>query len=252
MKQAQIDKAWSGRIEQGLQLQVDAEFRMTNLHEGCKIVMKRTLYGVLMLAMVTGGTSCDVDTILNQTASFGTDGTFAPAGAPLTSGLRGTFRVFIENNTPFRAIFTYGSFDNTDERTTPAFFQFTPNSQIVAPGSSVTLEGNTNSGVVTFPCARVFSMGSRSLISLVQENPGTFATQIEQDGLIDGIGFSDIPPNADVAAQPNQGFAAGYEARLGADFNCGSLLVLSLEFNETGANRFRVNATVFPSRGDGQ
>jgi hypothetical protein len=200
------------------------------------------------MTLVAGG--CDVNTLLNQTASFGPDGAFSPAGAPLTSGLRGTFRVVIENNTPFRAIFTYGAFDNTDERTSPAFFQFSPNTQVVAPGATATLEGDTNSGVITLPCARVFSMGSRSLINLIEENPGGLTDQIDREGLIDGIGFADAPLTASSAGIPNQGFAAGFEALLGVDFNCGSLLLASLEFNETGANRFRVNLTVFPARGD--
>ncbi len=203
------------------------------------------LFGVV----VAGG--CSVETLLNQTATFGAEGASNSAGAPLQSGLRGVFRVVIENNTPLRAIFSTGTFDNTDERTTPVFFQFSPDSQVIAANAQPTLEGNTDTGVMTFPCGRVFSVGSRSLINLIDENPGPVAAIIDEAALLDGVGFSSEGINSGDASTPREGFARGFEALLGVDFNCGALLHITLEFADVGDDRFVVElAEVFPAGRD--
>ncbi len=201
----------------------------------------------VLAILLVGIAGCSIETLLNQIAPFGPSGSDATAGAPIGSGGRGRFRVVFENNTPFRALFTYGSFDNTDERSTPVFFQFSPDSRIIAFGSPVTLEGFSNSGVVSLPCARVFSVGSRSLINLVAENPGPRVDDIDRLALLDGVGFSEAALDEAGDADPDQGFARGFEALLGVDFNCGSLLHVSLEFNDRGPDAFRVVMGVFPA-----
>ena len=213
-----------------------------NRHKTIALIATTITAAVLM--------SCNLETFLNQTATFGAPGSSGTAGAPLSSGLRGTFSVNFENNTPFRAIFTTGVFDNTDERTTPVFFQFSPDTQIQAINSTATLEGDSSSGLITFPCGRVFSVGSRSLISLVATNPGTFAPVIDEPALLDGVGFSDAALTSPAAADPNEGFAGGFEALLGVDFNCGSVINARLEFADVGINRFQVELDVIPARGD--
>ena len=81
-------------------------------------------------------------------------------------------------------------------------------------------------------------------------NPGDQADRIDAAALIDGVGFTDADITSDAAATPNQGFARGFEARLGVDFNCDSLLLISLEFNDAGEDAFRVLLKVIPSRND--
>lgn len=212
---------------------------------------RKTTLATLLTALATFSTiGCDVDTFLNQTASFGPEGGGSVAGAPLGSGLRSNISVNFENNTPFRAIFTTGAFDNTDERTTPVFFQFSPDTQIQAPNTPATLEANSSTGLLVMPCARVMSVGSRSLINLIDANPGTFAAIIDQPALVDGVGFTDAGVTSPAAAIPNQGFAAGFEALLGVDFNCNSVINVRLEFADFGDNRFQVEIDVIPARGN--
>ncbi len=193
---------------------------------------------------------CDVQSIReiiqNQTATFGLPGAGERAGAPINSGLRGTIQVEFENRTPFRAIFTYGTFDNTDERTTPAFLQFSADSRFIPPGTPATLEGLAEEGPIDLPCARVFSVGSRSLINLIAKNPGPTPEVIDESGLLDGAGFSDGELGTPGESDPDQGFAAGFEARIGVDFECGDLLSVSLDFNDQDANNFRVELQVTP------
>ena len=103
---------------------------------------------------------------------------------------------------------------------------------------------------MVLPCARVFSVGSRSLINLIDLNPGIQSDRIDEAALVDGVGFTDAAITSDDAAIPNQGFARGFEALLGVDFNCDSLLLVSLEFNDVGEDAFAVHLEVIPSRDD--
>jgi len=208
-----------------------------------------TLPGVMLAVSLAGcGNLSVIEGFLNQTADFGSSDVGPVAGASVTSGNRGTVRVVIENNTPFRAVFTIGAFDNTDARSTPAFFQFSPDSQFIAPNAPQTIEGNANSGVFELPCARVFSIGSRTLIDLIARNPGPQPDAIDEAALVDGVGFSDVPLGDTNDASPDQGFARGFEALLGVDFNCGSLLYITFEFNDVGPDAFRVTESVIPSQ----
>jgi hypothetical protein len=205
---------------------------------------------VALTAMLSCTAGCDVQSIReliqNQTATFGPPGAGEQAGAPINSGLRGTIQVEFENLTPFRAIFTYGTFDNTDERSTPAFFQFSADSQFVPPGTPATLEGLAQEGPIDLPCARIFSVGSRSLINLIAKNPGPTPDLIDEPALLDGVGFSDAELGTPGESDPDQGYAAGFEARLGVDFECGDLLSISLDFNDQDANNFRVDLEMTP------
>ena len=75
--------------------------------------MLRYIQG-LTVAVLLGTAGCNVDNLLNQTASFGGD----------TAGGRSKFRYVIINNTPYRALFTAGAYDDLDQNTTPQFQQF--------------------------------------------------------------------------------------------------------------------------------
>ncbi|MEP0844029.1 MAG: hypothetical protein HRF43_15105, partial [Phycisphaerae bacterium] len=55
----------------------------------------------LTVAALAGTAGCDLDTFLNNTASLGGN----------TPGQRGNVRVAFINHTPFRAVFTYGTYD---------------------------------------------------------------------------------------------------------------------------------------------
>jgi len=203
---------------------------------------------VVWMTTLLGSWACDgltlEEVLRNQTAPLGPPGADEVAGAGVNSGNRGTIAVTFINNTPFRAIFTYGAYDNTDEVSTPAFFQFSPDSAFRAFGASATLEGGADEGPFDLPCARVFAVGSRSLINLIDANPGPNPELIDEPGLQDGVGFSDAAFDSDEAAVPNQGFAAGVEALIGVHFDCGDALQVTLDFSDRDANNFRVDIEV--------
>ena len=62
----------------------------------------QTLILGTVLAIAGGSAGCNIENLLNQTASFGGD----------TAGQRSSFTYVVINNTPFRAIFTAGAYDD--------------------------------------------------------------------------------------------------------------------------------------------
>ncbi len=182
-----------------------------------------------LLAVIAG---CNVDNLLNQTASFGGD----------TAGQRGQFNYVIINNTPYRAIFTAGAYDDLDQKTQPQFQQFgnDPNGN--------RLEGNATSPVITPNCARVFAVGTAQLVTVIKDNAAQ--DNVDRDSLIEEVYFSSGEVGTPEGAEPTEGIAPSFEARLGVDFPCNSLLILRLEPDDVGPNPFRIDFEVIPSSDD--
>lgn len=221
-------------------------------------MMRRSIAGIVcrtaflaapVWVTLTGAAGCGFDLLLNQASSFGPSGSDATAGATIGSGQRGSFNVVIENNTPYRAVFTYGVFDNTDTESAPVFFQYAPDSPRRPPPAQASLEANETSPVVGLPCARVFSIGGDGLIGRILENE---TGAIDDRALTRGVAFSSRPLDGgtpdDDPYDADQGFAPAFEALLGADFNCGALLHVTLEFDDAGDAPFRVGMRVYPAR----
>ena len=106
----------------------------------------------------------------------------APLGGDQAGG-RGTLRVLFINNTPQRAVFTYGTYDQGDPGFQPDFEQFGP---LV---SDLNLDGDSSSAIRSVSCGRVFAIGSDGLRALIAENVD--ATVIDE-ALVDGVAFFDV------------------------------------------------------------
>ncbi|MCP4589707.1 MAG: hypothetical protein GY842_03090 [bacterium] len=189
-----------------------------------------TALGLAVLLSLSG--ACDVDNLLNRTASFGGD----------TAGQRTTFPYFIINNTPYRAILTAGAYDDLDENTGPQIRQFG------ADAARPLLEGDSTTGTFTANCARVFAIGTPGLLSIVESNVS--ADQLDSAALVPGVFFSGADLDSDDAASATEGVAGPLELRLGVDFACSSMLVISLEFDDVGPNDFRIDYEVIPAAAD--
>ena len=188
------------------------------------------LPAVLLSAVLVSASGCGA-AWLNLTASLGGD----------VAGQRGSVRVLFINNTPHRAVFTFGTYDQTDQDSRPVFGQFGPND------FDVTLDGNDESEILSLYCGRVFGIGSPGLLSFIEDNLGD-ATVIEE-ALIDGVAFysvaSEEPDEGDETVMV--GSAPAFEALLGIDFPCNSLLIVRLEFDDPATDRFRVDFELIPS-----
>ena len=193
--------------------------------------VRRMLCGSVVVLTLAGCGGCNPDPLLHQTASFGGD----------TAGQRGTADVLFINNTPFRAIFTFGAYDDMNEDAQPQLLSFGPNG--VPPQN---LEGNAFSARLPVTCARVFSVGGDTMRRLAEENLDPSA--ILEEALVPGVLFSSAAIGEENEALPTEGTADPLDLWLGADFPCGCLIVFRFEVNDVGDTPFRIDYEVFPDR----
>lgn len=186
--------------------------------------------GAIAFAAVSGGCG---EFLSNQLASLG--------GGQV--GERGNVRVLFINNTAFRAVFTYGTYDQFDAGTEPDFAQFSlelGGRELAGGERSSLFESDPGS---TLSCGRVFAVGSRRLIDLIEASDS--AATVLEDALAEGVAFYD---ETDGDADPvRQGVAAPLEALLGLDFPCGALLIVRLESDPVEPGAFRVTFELIPS-----
>src|SRR5438046_4392985 len=109
------------------------------MQTNCKYRASRLMSALLL--GVAGSQSCTPSAINNLDAP--TSDFTSPNGLPVPR----TIQVGFINNTPFRAIFTFGAYDPLNKDTLPTGF-----------GQS-RLEGNTASAQQPQPCRKVFSVG---------------------------------------------------------------------------------------------
>ena len=197
------------------------------------MTMIRSLATSVLLTLVVPGIAGCGEAFVNLTASLGGD----------WAGERGTIRVLFINNTPHRAVLTFGSYDQTDQFSQPDFAQY---------GLSefgATLDGNSSSQIISIECARVFSIGGPDLLALIEQNLSEAA--LDEDAFIEGIEFFSIPSDdaeGDDSGNPvNEGSAPPFEALLGVDFPCNALLIIRFEFDDLGPDPFRVDFELIPS-----
>lgn len=174
---------------------------------------------------------CGVD-FSNRTASLGGD----------IAGTRGKVQVVFINNTPHRAVFTFGTYDQTNPSSEPDFRQFS-NDQ-----AGLVLEGDTTSLIGSLDCARVFSIGGPRMLALIRKNLPN--ATVAQEAMIEGVEFFSISADGSAAAPApvSQGKAPPFEALLGEDFPCNALLIVHYEIDDLGPSPFRVDFELIPSR----
>jgi hypothetical protein len=166
----------------------------------------------------------------NLTASFGGS----------VAGRRGEIQVLFINNTPWRAVFTVGTYDQTDTGDQPDFSQFGNDTE-----GGLVLEGGESSPIGSLDCARVFSIGGPRLLALIEENLPD--AELLPEAGIEGVEFFTI--NTDGEADPaREGTAPPFEALLGVDFPCNALLIVRFEEDATGS--FRVDFELIPSESE--
>ena len=183
----------------------------------------RALLGGLLASLV----SCTPTAFVNNTASLG--GT--------TPGSRGNISVAFINKTPFRAIFTYGTYDPQNNQFTPQFGQFSATAD-----ASTRLEGNSESTPVTFQCGRAISVGGEQLIQWLKDQNLTGSA--DEAALQPGIAFSDKPLDDPDADQPTAGRVNGVVTLQGVEYQCDSLVVYTFDLDSTSSSGFKVTYEV--------
>ncbi len=153
------------------------------------------------------------------------------------AGRRGEVQVLFINNTPYRAVFAVGTYDQTDPSSEPDFSQFGHDED------GLILEGDESSPIGSLECARVFSVGGPRMLALIEDNLPD--ADLLEEAVVEGVHFFDV---SDEAAEPVlQGTAPAFEALLGVDFPCNALLIIYFEFDDLAADPFRVEFELIPS-----
>jgi len=120
-----------------------------------------------------------------------------------------TLLVGFINNTPFRAIFTFGTYDQLNKNALPTGF------------GQLRVEGNTASAQISQPCRKTFSLGGAELIQLIEVNKDSpLITITDPAALVVGVNFSSAPAGDPLAAEPTEGTAEPVVLLNGVAFTC--------------------------------
>lgn len=187
----------------------------------------------LLALTLAGVAACGPYTIFGNTSSLGGS----------TPGGRGKIKVSFINNTPYRALFTYGVYDAQSTAFTPQFGQM-----VVEPRSSSSLdgrlEGNSTSSVFTLSCARVFSIGGIELISRIKD--AKLDSGLNEEAFVPGIGFSDKAIDDVEAGVATAGRIDEVVTYQGTQFPCDALLIYTFTVDTTQTGGVRVDLQVIP------
>lgn len=160
---------------------------------------------------------CTTSLLLNQTAS-----------------LDGDVTIVVINDTPFRAAFTLGVFNDL-EREPIGMVQF--EQPRLEPGESLPPG--------TFPCTRDVAIGTDKLIRrILDTNADEQQANFDPDAFTAVVHFSDAPADSDLAALPTVGTAEGVVRRIGVDHSCGDQLIFTLRQDPDAPGGFRIDFQV--------
>jgi hypothetical protein len=185
--------------------------------------------------VVVGVTSCTTNALFNLPAATSD---FSPGlGQPIPRAVQ----VGFVNNTPFRAIFTFGSYDQLDRDTIPTGF------------SPVRLQGNASVQTSQL-CRGTFSVGGDELIRLLRRHEADPSITItDPRALVNGVNFSGAPLGDPLEAEPTEGSADGLVLLAGVDFTCErtnihdqtgtGLLLFTFEQDAAAPGGFRIDYT---------
>lgn len=151
---------------------------------------------------VVGLLACTPNSLFNNLAArsdFGANGTPVPRA----------IQVGFINNTPFRAIFTAGGYDQLSNDALPTNFV------------QLRLEGNSTTAQIPQPCRGTYSVGGAELVRRIELNRNSPNINITDNAaLITGVNFSAAPLGDPLEAEPTEGTAVGRESLVGVDFTC--------------------------------
>jgi hypothetical protein len=191
-------------------------------HPFCRRTSTRV---ALLAAAFTLGcaAACTEEAFLNLTTPLG-------SGA---IGVRDTVNVTVFNRTPYRAIFTFGFYNEVDQNSVPVFRQVADGTD----GSGV-LEGNSQLATQTFNCDRTLAIGSPEFITIIRRQD--LDEGANENALNPGVGFSSAPIGDPLGTLPTEGSADGLNILQGAEFPCDSEVLIFLEEDPSTASGFRI------------
>ncbi|MBU0640747.1 MAG: hypothetical protein KKB50_17930 [Planctomycetes bacterium] len=147
----------------------------------------------------------------------------------LTEERAGNIAVTFVNDTPYRASFSFGTWDDLDR----------------TPGATelyqLRLEGNTVSDVALLTCRRNMAIGTQAYLDRVLDVRANDTPSFDADAFSTVVHFSSAPADAADAALPTVGTGQGIEKLLGIDYSCESQLIFTFVADPDAVGGFRID-----------
>jgi len=151
----------------------------------------------------------------------------------LTAERTGNVTIQFINNTPFRAAFSYGSYDAWDKSPGPVDLQ------------QLRLEAHTTSAAATVTCRRNVAVGTQDFVKRVLDTKTDQSTaNFDADAFDSVVHFSSAPTDSTGAALPSAGTALGVEKLLGVNFGCANELIFTFVQDPDATGGFRIDFEV--------
>lgn len=141
----------------------------------------------------------------------------------------GNITIQFVNNTPYTAVFSYGTYDAWDN--TPG----------LATLEQLRLAPNTSSTPTTVTCRRNAAVGTQDFVNRITLlGTDTFAS-FDPDAFSTVVQFSAAPTGSSAAGLPTAGTAVGQNRLLGVDYSCGDQLVFKFFVDPDATGGFRID-----------
>jgi len=173
----------------------------------------RLTVGLVILLAVGALLQGCVNLVLNQTAE-----------------LTGNVSILFINDTPYRASFSYASWNSLD-RDPPGTINF----------RQLRLAPYASNGPVTLTCARNVAIGTEEMYQRVIDTEANQTATFDPDAFDTVVHFSDQPADSELAAIATVGTAVGSEKLLGVHFECGDELIFTFVEDPDVPGGFRVD-----------
>lgn len=147
----------------------------------------------------------------------------------LTKERTGNVTLVFINNTRYRAIYTYGAYDNLDRSPGPVEVDIG------------TLGPLTTSAAITLTCARNVCVGTEDFIARVLQVEADTDNDLDPNIIDIVVRFSDAPAGSEAANLPTVGTAKGVDKLLGWHFSCGDRLFFTFEEDPGTEGGFRID-----------
>lgn len=150
----------------------------------------------------------------------------------LTKERTGNISVSFVNNTPYRAAFSYGTYDAWDRSPGPVSLQ------------QLRLAANSTSASTSVTCRRNLAIATPDFVERVIDTEADDTDTFDPDAFDTTVHFSSAPSDSDAAALPTAGTAEGIELLLGVDYSCADQVIFTFAEDPDRPGGFRIDYEV--------
>lgn len=167
---------------------------------------------LVLAAVLAGQSGCLTSVFLNQTKE-----------------LTGDISFQFVNNTPYTAVFSYGTYNAWDHTPGPATLE------------QLRLDPYTSSTVTTVTCRRNAAVGTQEFLTRIVDVKADETDTFDADAFSAVVQFSAASSGSIAAGMPTAGTAEGQNRLLGVDYSCGDLLVFKFFVDADAPGGFRID-----------